>query len=384
MLFVLTIFAFDQPVLLGNPYINIYEKGEMIYARNIWDMQLYQGKIYLGAGNSSNEGPASNAGRVKIFSLNPTNEKFSFEYEVAEEQVDLFKVYNKTLYIPGHDATENWEYGNIYIKRNGAWIKNRTLKNALHVYDLVVKNNTIFTAVGLDKHGAVFIGDADGENWEELSQGKGRVYNFLELGNELLATKVFKPTNTKNFSVSQWMNELKTFTPIPEFTAANMFPDTILENKNVKIMKALKFNASSSLYLGVYTHNDHQNIPFGAYLVSNQNNTFNSSKITLPEESIPRDILVRNNNFYILVNIPKNDKEIIKVLKFNKANWNKSEEVVSFEYGSFSRSFEEINGCFYFGIGSEIKNPKYWDQNELKNETGEIVKFCTKKNKGKL
>lgn len=383
ILFVLTTLASEQPILLGNPYINIYEKGEMIYARNIWDMQLYQGKIYLGAGNSSNEGPASNAGRVKIFSLDPTNGKFGFEYEVAEEQVDIFKVYNKTLYVPGHDATENWDYGNIYIKRNGAWIKKRTLKNALHVYDLVVKNNTIFTAIGLNKYGAVFAGETDGENWEEFSQGKGRVYSFLELGNELLATKVFKPTNTKIFSVSQWMNELKTFTPIPELNAVNMFPDTILEDKNVKIMKTLKFNTSSSLYLGVYTHNDHQNIPFGAYYVSNQNNTFNASKIPLPEGSIPRDILVRNNTVYVLVNIPHNAKEIIKVLKFNKANWNTSQEVVSFEYGSFSRSFEEAGGCFYFGIGSEIVNPKYWDQSELKNETGEIIKICPQENKEK-
>jgi hypothetical protein len=246
---------------------------------------------------------------------------------------------------------------------------------------LIVKNNTIFTATGLNKYGAVFISDTNGQNWEELSQGKGRVYSFLELGNELFATKVFKPTNTKSFSVSQWMNELKTFTSIPEFNTVNMFPDTILEDKNIKIMRALKFNATSSLYIGAYIHNDHQNIPFGAYYVSNQNNTFNSSKISLPEGSIPRDILVRKNTVYILVNIPNNSKEIIKVLKFNKANWNAYEEIVSFEYASFSRSFEETGGCFYFGIGSEIENQKRWNQSELKNETGEIVKFCPQKNK---
>lgn len=36
--------------LIGNPYKADYPEGEQIYARNIWDMQLYKGKIYLGAG----------------------------------------------------------------------------------------------------------------------------------------------------------------------------------------------------------------------------------------------------------------------------------------------------------------------------------------------
>lgn len=32
------------------------------YANNVWDMQVFDGRIYLGHGNSSNKGPNQNAG----------------------------------------------------------------------------------------------------------------------------------------------------------------------------------------------------------------------------------------------------------------------------------------------------------------------------------
>ena len=78
------------PQYLGNPYMKQYKNGEGVYARNIWDMQLFEDKIYIGAGNSSNEGPAQNAGRVYVVSLDPKTAKFKYEFKIAEEQIDIF------------------------------------------------------------------------------------------------------------------------------------------------------------------------------------------------------------------------------------------------------------------------------------------------------
>lgn len=364
----------DSFTIIGNPYIEKYKDGEKIYARNIWDMQFFDGKIYLGGGNSSNEGPAQNAGRVPLFSLDPKTDKFSYEYEIAEEQIDLLKIYNNALFIPGHDATQKWDFGNIYKKENDKWNKYRTLPNALHVYDLVVKDKQIFTAIGLNKYGAVFISDMNANKWEELEQGSGRVYSFLEVGNELFATKTFKPYDIKKLSVTQWIESRRTFSARFDLNAYKIFPDTKFENKSIKIVKPIKFDEKDSFYIGAYKHNDHQNIPFGLFKASISKNNIEAKKIELPKGFIPRDIIKRNNNLYLLVN--KNQE--IKVLEFSKNSFDKYKELISFSYDSFARSFEEANGCFYFGIGSEINDTKNWNISELKEETGNILKACKK------
>ncbi|MDX9743944.1 MAG: hypothetical protein RBT59_09015 [Arcobacteraceae bacterium] len=360
---------------IGNPYERDYKNGEMIYARNIWDMQLYQDKIYLGAGNSSNEGPAQNAGRLHVVVLDPMSDKFAFEYEVAEEQIDLFKTYGDTLYIPGHDATQNWILGNIYTKKDGMWKKIRTLPKALHVYDLVVFDEKIFTAVGLNKNGAVFISNPHADAWKQVPHAEGRVYSFLQIGEELFATKTFKTKYRNKLSMTQYKKNLNTFSARFDLDAFKMFPDTKLKSDSIKLGKSISYE-NKALYLGVYKHNDHQNIPFGVYLASMQNNKLDVKKINLKDDYTPRDILHRDNFIYILVNQTEKNRENIKVLKFNKNDFSNYKEIIEFQYNSFARSFEEINGCFYFGIGSEIKDPDAWNQNELKKETGDILKSC--------
>jgi len=376
ILFLCTIIYADNAYkLIGNPYERDYKNGEMSYARNIWDMQLYDGKIYLGAGNSSNEGPAQNAGRVYVVSLDPKRDTFSFEYEVAEEQIDLFKVYGDILYIPGHDATQKWDFGNIYRKFENRWYKSRTLPHALHVYDLVIKNDKVFTAIGLNNHGSVFISDKKAQSWEELSQGKGRVYSFLEVGDELFATKTFKPTDIRTLSVTEWLHKENKFSTRFDLNTLKIFPDTKFHKRNIKIIKPLKFDENSTFYIGAYQYNDHQNLPFGFYKLELHNKMLKSSKILLPKNSTPRDSIKRENNLYILTNTNTH----VEVFKASKENNFTLHKIISFKYPTFARSFEELNGCFYFGMGSEIKNPKSWKLSELKKETGDILKVCVEK-----
>ena len=45
-----------------------------------------------------------------------------------------------------------------------------------------------------------------------------------------------------------------------------------------------------------------------------------------------------------------------------------------FYSSTFARSFEILNNDFYFGLGCEVKNTKYWRENELVPETGQILR----------
>jgi len=356
---------------LGNPYQSKYKKGEMIYARNIWDMQLFQNRIYLGAGNSSNRGPAQNAGRVPLYYLDIPSNKFVKEYKVAEEQIDLFKIYDKALYIPGHDATQKWTYGNIYKKNSGKWKKYRTLPKALHVYDLVIYKDKIFTAIGLKGKAAVFVSDDNAKTWKEYFLGKGRVYSFFQIGNTLFATKTFNKKQDNKKSVFQWV-EGKGFIEGADLSLKKIFPDTKLKKCSIKLIKSLSVE-NIVYYLGSYKHNDHQSKPFGVYQASIENRKFTAKKIILPVNFLPRDIIQYKNKVYILANKLYKDWYTIKVFSVEKTL---PLEVLSYHYPTLARSFEKYNNCFYFGMGSDLTSLKNWKQKELKKETGDIIKYC--------
>ena len=64
--------------------------GEWIYARNIWDMHVFEERIYLGAGNAANSAPAANAGPVPIVCYDPVENSFVKEGTVDDEQIDVY------------------------------------------------------------------------------------------------------------------------------------------------------------------------------------------------------------------------------------------------------------------------------------------------------
>ncbi|WP_455757813.1 hypothetical protein [Sulfurimonas sp.] len=362
--------------VLGNPYRQFYNTKEGIYSRNIWDMQLFDSKVYLGAGNSSNGGPSSNSGRTPVIFLKLKNNKFYKEYKVAEEQIDLYKVYKNNLYIPGHDATQKWTFGNFYVKsKKKKWKKYRTIPNALHVYDLVLLKDKLYVGLGFKNGGGVGVSSDNGKTWKIQKLSKGRIYSFIQLDDNLLAIKKFKKSSKVYFSVADLnLKYSNDFFPRFDITQNKMFPNTKLKNKSKKITRATNIK-DSVIYLGAYKHNDHQSKPFGVYKANLKNEKLIVNKIKLKDNYIPRDILVRDDSVYILASVKKSNMTEVKVLKYNIKNIDKVEEILEFKSPTFARSFEEFNGDFYFGLGCDVKDSSKWKQKELKVDTGKIIKI---------
>ena len=118
----------DRLQNLGIPLIGRYPDGQITqstYARNVWDMKLHAGRVFIGSGNSANTGPSPNAGPAQVWEIDPATGTSQFSYQIGGEQADVFRVFGDgCLYVPDHDPPGTSSY-NCYYKRNlsGVWNK---------------------------------------------------------------------------------------------------------------------------------------------------------------------------------------------------------------------------------------------------------------------
>ena len=94
---------------------------------------------------------------------------FKKEYTVDDEQVHTFRDYDGKLYIPGMDATQSWQYGNLYVKDDGVWQKLRTIPKAIHVWNVAVLEGNIYVQTrdyGDNILTSISESSDDGQTWD--------------------------------------------------------------------------------------------------------------------------------------------------------------------------------------------------------------------------
>ena len=98
-------------------------------ARCIRDLQPFKNKLYIGHGNFH-----KNTGPTDVIYWDIDKYCFIKEFTVDEESIENYEVLDGVLTITGSDATENWSFGNFYVRGTNGWTKHRTVPNALHVF----------------------------------------------------------------------------------------------------------------------------------------------------------------------------------------------------------------------------------------------------------
>lgn len=355
---------------LGNPAKQrwVDTNNPCRYARNVWDLQSFSGKLFIGSGNSSNLDPCINAGPVNIMSYNPTTNQFINELSLNEEQVDQYKILNGQLVIPGHDPKDDWTYGNWYRLENGSWVKHRNIKDQVHNFDMGFfqgKLITTGTSQNMTTSQVQFSND-DGATWIPTNLlDPFTSWTLLPVGNKVFITRTWQAM-FQNITAVYEFNGTSTLAPLTAFNNANaLLPQTPLPSSYaIKIIRPIVFN-NITVYIGVNAVNDQQSDPISLYKVTNLTSSgSDASRITLPGNAKPWDMTISNGKLFALGSIQNGSRYWITVS--STTNLNTWVEEFRFDSPSFARSFEELNGDWYFGLGT--------DATTLSINSGDIIR----------
>ncbi len=386
--------------VLGQPF----ELSE--YARNIWDMQLFEGRIYLGCGNLGNYGPGSNAGPVPVIYYDIENGEFVTQAIIDEEQIDIYKILDGRLVIPGQDPMESWDYGNFYTLTKDGWEQMRTIPDGIHVFDMESLKGNLFAAVGTRRFGAAVMSADMGKTWVSLMpEGArrfftgGRAYSVFHFKEKLyFAGALFGGIGFSNKFLCIDYSDIPQISGITDSTNADIADASVDSDISAVIskvgssstedarkkgytvyaynmlpgagwnsmMRLVRVNEINDklVYIAAYLDNGSQWLNDALYTAEDINRV---KRIRLPEpHAVPMDIILRNDNAYLLTHKESADSySNIVYSSEDMYNWS---ECFRFTADTFARSFEESDGVFYFGMGCYIDH--------LSEATGSIVRIA--------
>ena len=372
----------EQSQVLGNPTQKRWPSGDWIYARNPWSLKAFEGKIYLGSGNSNNGGPAANAGPVDLWALDAATGTFPQEpeYEVRDEQVDVFRILSDGLWIPGHDSRltarnasllkgeskyellkrlvnfpADWAAGNVHHRIGSLWMTMNNIPNGIHVYDVIDFGGALFAAIATVAGGMVARSNDRGHSWE-VTLTKAFPYSrtrTLFVLDDDTGPRLYASTNG---------GRIYRYDGKSDFAEMNVrfFPG-ISDLKEVFAARPIEFR-KQVVYVAGRKLIDHDWTPVGLFAAAQSDS---ARSLPLPGGALARDLLVHDDVLYALASTqPSASSTRVHVLA--SRDLESFSEVCFFDAGTFARSFEMLDGAFYFGLGS--------DPDRLRPETGRILK----------
>jgi len=328
--------AFVQTV--GEPLKARYPGGSAVYARNIWDLHAWDGRLYLGHGNSSNIGPYPNAGPIDVWSYSPGTNTFTNEYTVEDEQIDHYSEVNGRLAIAGHDPRESWALGNFYRLEPSGWVKHRTIFGGVHTYDVLGQGGAIFAATGTHLGAIVQRSLDDGRTWSLLHTPGWRVYSLFELDGRVHASTDYN-------GIYRFSGEA--MEPVP---FATLFPGLATTGREVIVVRSTNLRDGLAYIAGELT-NDHQWLPAGLFVAPEAGA---ARALLLPSGAVARDLEVLDGKLFVLASRAAEAEGRTLNFVYAANGLGSFREVLHFESETFARSFAFLNGDVYFGLGCEV------------------------------
>ncbi len=139
-------------------------------ARKINELKIFEGRLYLGHGDAT-----VNTGPTDIIYYDLATDEFISEFTIDDEAIHRYQVVDGKLVIPGPDATEGWNLGNVYVLTGAGWVKHRTVPHAIHVNQVASFHGKWFVSTGsylesgknqMSAFGGILCSDDEGKTWK--------------------------------------------------------------------------------------------------------------------------------------------------------------------------------------------------------------------------
>lgn len=166
ILALLTILATSSSIVGQGDWTELYKgKAEFGYVTGV---HWVKGKLFF---LDSPIPAGSDGGDVYIWDLESGRARRVLQ--VREQGVTTIREIGSKLAIPGTDAMESWDLGNLYVSldKGDSWQKVRTIPVGVHIWDVCEWRDKLYTSTGSVRdgfgYGAVCESDDGGRTWKE-------------------------------------------------------------------------------------------------------------------------------------------------------------------------------------------------------------------------
>lgn len=323
---------------LGNPTSAHYVQTT---PRTPWDMVIYQGKLYIGAGDYD-----ANSGNTPVYALDLETTTWEDTGTILNEAISKFAMVDETLYIPGTDPTTgSWAYGNYYQKTNDGWQIHDNLPGAVHNFDITNYEGSLFFGIGTANADTspVRISKDRGETYQNVAfyrEGKNqiggaeykffRVYNFFQLKGELYCLfAATKKDDTHETGFYRYTGDVFQHSEGTGMNRSNLWQVLIGESVTLK----------DRCYLA--TGRMYQTTDFHTY-----------EEIVFPKQDYVTDFVTAGDYLYVLTTKKIQEEIYVNTLwRFVPETGAKVRLAAFRTEGGFGLSLEKDGASFFVGIG---------------------------------
>lgn len=325
---------------LGIPLEGYYTQG--IRARTAWDVEIYDGKLFVGAGDYD-----ANSGPVPIYCYDLQTGGWIHSGTVADEQADLFLILQDTLMVPGCDPRQDWTYGNIYRYEDGTWNTYRNIPGGIHQFDIAEYDGMLFVGLGVaNGQYPIAVSYDGGQTFSQVTMYENglpldtdsptgtslqiRVYDFFILNDQLYAIYFRNDGTERTFHIYQYQNGAFHY-------YSDMKQSLTFRRTNYKLC-----TAKAELYGTMYLSTGN------LYMTQDM---ITLTPISFGDHAIVNDLRVIDNTLYVCVISQAEDGQYRTSIWRKSDSGNQFRELFYFTFAAPAQSFTYNDGVFYFGMG---------------------------------